>query len=197
MLGTMSALISPFSEQAFLRWREGRPGRWELVGGEPVLAMAGAQQQHDQVTVNLLVALGSKLRGTRCRPWSADIAVAIPGGNVRQPDVTIDCAPVQPSALASTAPTVVFEVLSPSTRAFDQTRKLEEYKRGESLHHVVFLDVETPRAAHWLREGGAWSFEVLEGVGAILRLEAVPVALTLAEVYEDVVFTPPAHSTPA
>lgn len=184
----MSALASPMSADDFLRWREGRSGRWELVGGEPLLAMAGAQQRHDQVTVNTIIALGSKLRGSRCRPWSADIAVKIPGGNVRQPDVTIDCAPVERAALASMAPTVVFEVLSPSTRAFDQTRKLEEYKRVESLQHVVFLDVETPRAAHWVRGEGGWSFEDLAGLDAVLHLSAVPVELTLAELYEDVTF---------
>lgn len=178
------------SADDFLRWREGRPGRWELVGGEPLLAMAGAQQQHDQVTVNLLTTLRVKLRGSTCRPWSADIAVKIPGGNVRQPDETIDCAPVERAALASTAPTVVFDVLSPSTRTFDQTRKLEEYKRVESLRHVVFLDVETPRAAHWRRSEGGWSFENLAGLDAVLRLGAVPAELTLAEIYEDVTFTP-------
>lgn len=172
-----------------MRWREGRPSRWELVGGEPLLAMAEAQQRHDQVTVNVLANLRGKLRGARCRPWSADVAVKIPGGNVRQPDVTIDCAPVEAAALASIGPTVVFEVLSPSTRAFDQTRKLEEYKRVESLRHVVFLDVEAPRAAHWRRGGaGEWSFEEFAGLEATLRLEAVPVALTLAEVHEDVAF---------
>lgn len=173
----------------FLEWRQDKPGRWELVNAIPTQAMAGAKQRHDQVVVNLIVALGPKLRGKRCRPWSADIAVKIPGGNVRQPDVTIDCAPVRDEALASEAPTVVFEVLSSSTRAFDLTRKLEEYKRVETLAHIVFIDTDKPQVAVWSREAGGWANVTLEGLDAALGLPAADVSLSLAEIYEDVRFS--------
>lgn len=176
------------ADDAFLEWREGRPGRWELVNGHPILAMAGARQRHDAVTVNLIAILRPMLRGGPCRPWSADIAVKIPGGNVRQPDVAIDCAPVDPNALAATAPTVVFEVPSPSTRALDIARKLDEYKRVETMRHIVFIDAEAPRATVWSRDGETWSSADLEGLEAMLHLPAVNGSLPLADLFEGVSF---------
>lgn len=53
---------------------------------------------------------------------------------------------------------------------------------------MVLLDVETPRAAQWRRGEGGWSFEDLAGLDAVLQLSAMPVQLTLAEIYEDVTF---------
>lgn len=176
------------SADDFMAWRQDQPGRWELVNGFPIRAMAFATQRHDTVTVNILSALRLKLRGQRCRPWSADIAVKIPGGNVRQPDVTIDCAPIRNEGLASDAPTVVFEVLSPSTKAFDVTRKLEEYKRVATLAHIVFIDLDQPRVALWTRAGDAWVDTQADGLDARIELGAVPVALTLSEIYEDLAF---------
>jgi hypothetical protein len=58
----------------FLDWRQDQPGRWELVSGTPVRMMAGAKQRHDRIVVNLIADLRNALRGSKWRPWSADIA---------------------------------------------------------------------------------------------------------------------------
>jgi Uma2 family endonuclease len=177
------------SADEFLEWRQGQPGRWELVGGMPILMMAGAKQRHDQIVVNVVAGLMTRLRGTRCRPWTADIATRIPNGNVRQPDVTVDCGPRRDDALDSTAPAVVFEVLSPSTKTFDQVRKLDEYKRVDTMRHIVLVDPARPRAVLWTRDGaGLWSDSDVDGLEDSLNLVAIAISLPLAEVCEDVAF---------
>lgn len=177
------------SADEFLAWRQDKPGRWELVGGTPIQMMAGAKQRHDRIVVNLIVWLAQKLRGTRCRPWTADIATRIPNGNVRQPDVTVDCGDVRDEALDATAPTVVFEVLSPSTRTFDQLRKVDEYKRVPTMRHVVLIDPDRPRIILWTRDDAdAWADREVDGLDGALDLRAIGVTLAMTEVYAEVTF---------
>ncbi len=184
----MNVVRKLMNADQFLEWRQDKPGRWELVRGTPVQMMAGAKQRHDSIVINLIVTLGQRLKGRACRPWSADIATRIPAGNVRQPDVTIDCGPVRGDALDATAPTAVFEVLSPSTRTFDQIRKVDEYKTVPSLRHIVLIDPDQMRVVLWSRasENTVWTDEEL--VEGALDLSAVGVSLALGEIYEGVKF---------
>lgn len=178
------------SADEFLDWRQDKPGRWELVSGTPVLMMAGAKQRHDRIVINLIFTLKGRLKGGPCRPWTADIATRIPAGNVRQPDVTIDCGPVRDDALDSTAPSVVFEVLSPSTRTFDQIRKVDEYKTVPSLRHIVLIDPDRPRVLVWSRAdaAAAWADTETADFAGEIALPAVGVQLSLGEIYDEVKF---------
>jgi Uma2 family endonuclease len=185
---SMNVVRKLMNGDQFLEWRQDKPGRWELVRGAPVQMMAGAKQRHDRIVVNLIATFRQRLKGGPCRPWSADIATRIPSGNVRQPHVTIDCGPIRDDALDSTAPTVVFEVLSPSTRTFDQVRKVDEYKTVPSLRHIVLIDPDRPRVVLWSRadEAAHWADEELaEGA---LNLGAAGTSITIVEIYEDVKF---------
>ncbi len=75
----------------FLTWEADQPERWELVAGEPRL-MAGGTQVHALIASNLIAFLRPKLRGGPCRPSGSDLRIPIPKtGNLRYPDVTIDC----------------------------------------------------------------------------------------------------------
>lgn len=186
----MNIVRKLMSADEFLDWRQDQPGRWELVAGTPIQMMAGAKQRHDRIVVNLIVTLGNRLKGRTCRPWSAGIATRTPAGNVRQPDVTIDCGPIRDDALVSTSPTAVFEVLSPSTRTFDQVRKVDEYKTVPTLRHIVLIDPDRPRVVLWSRasEADAWTDIEVVDEGASIDLTAASVGLALAEIYEDVRF---------
>jgi len=169
----------------FLRWCLDQDGRWELVGGEPVQMMAGATKNHDRVTVNLIIALGSRLRGGPCFPTTDDVAARMPGGNIRRPDVTVDCGRGRGDDLQSTEPAVFFEVLSPSTRSFDFIVKAEEYKALPSLRHFALIDPERPWVRLWSRgEDGAWRGDELRSLDAVLDLPGVDVNLPLREIYD-------------
>ena len=183
----------------FLQWSLQQEERYEFVDGEPVLKfpperpgmMAGATAGHDQIVVNLIQAL-RKLRGGPCRAKTADQASRMARGNLRLPDVTIDCGPFRPTSLETSAPTVFFEVLSPSTRSFDLVRKVDEYRRVATLRHFVLLEPDQARALLWSRGAdGEWSSDPVHGLDAALPLPAVGLTLSMAEVYEDVEFEAP------
>lgn len=178
----------PMSADDFLTWAEGREGRWELIGGTPWRAMAGATARHDDIVVNIISALRTRLRGTPCRPRSADQAVRIPKGNVRRPDVLIDCGRGDGRALAAITPAAVFEVQSPSTTSIDYSLKLDEYRSIASLRHIVYIDPDRARAAHWSRTDAdaPWTVQDLIGLDNALDLSAVGAELPLSAIYEDV-----------
>jgi Uma2 family endonuclease len=79
--------------EEFLAWQQLQDALHELVDGAPELPpkmLTGTSQAHDRVVVNLIAALHVQLRGGPYRPATGSLAISIPGGNVRRPDVSVD-----------------------------------------------------------------------------------------------------------
>ena len=103
----------------------------------------------------------------------------------RRPDVSVDCAPPRADSYEAHRPTVVIEVLSPSTPKIDRFTKLEEYRRHPSLRQILLIDPDAVAAKLYSRpDEGAWSDVDLIGRDAVLDLSAIEVALPLAALYE-------------
>jgi Uma2 family endonuclease len=179
----------------FLAWQEKQDKLYELVDGLPVLPlkmMTGATQTHDRVAVNIIATLHRQLRGSPCRPTTDDLAVRIPAGNIRRPDITVECGEAGRREMTVRDPRAVVEVLSPSTRTFDRFRKLVEYQSIDSLQHILLVDTEAPRIDVVTRAAAAgWSTAQYEGLDAIIELPAINANLKLADVFEGVVFDEP------
>jgi Uma2 family endonuclease len=181
----------------FILWNLEQEERWEFVDGRPVLKfdngpemMAGASENHDQIVVNLIQAL-RRLRGGPCRAKTADQAARMERGNIRYPDVTVDCGPRSSRSLESVEPAVFFEVLSPSTRRFDLLKKADEYRRTPTLKHFVFVEPGQAKVMLWSRDAdGDWTPSEIAGLDSALDLPAIGVSLPMAEVYEDVELSP-------
>lgn len=185
-----------WTEDAFFAWLQKQDRRHELVDGAP-RAMVGATQRHDRVVTNLLVALATRLRGSPCRTGTADTAIRIPNRNIRFPDAAVDCGRFDEAARAATEPTLVAEILSPSTALFDRTDKLEEYRSVASLRHILIIDPDQPRLQLHTRDAaGHWSSTQIEGLAALVELPALGIALPIAEVYEGLTFHPQSRPAP-
>src|SRR5271165_4234712 len=163
----------------FFDWEPRDDGRYELVDGVPVM-MARAKRKHDRIVANAIRGLGKKLDGSRCIPFTSDIAVLIPNGNIRLPDAGVDCGRFDGDAMYADAPRLVIEVLSPSTREFDMFGKLDEYKTVESLIHIVLDDPDQPQAIHWWRaEDRGWRHQAHEGLGAEIGFSDIELVISL------------------
>src|SRR5262249_10274870 len=145
----------------FFAWQEGQADRYELVDGFPVRMMAGARNVHDDIVVNVLAELRDQLRGRDCRPFTGDGAIETKSGQIRRPDVGVDCGRRDPNATKA-SPRVVVEILSPTTRDFDTIDKLDEYKTVESLDRIVVIEPNAPQVIVWARaEDRSWRQAVL------------------------------------
>ncbi len=190
------AAVKLMTSDEFLLWRLDREGTWELIDGVPRLKfdngpnmMAGGSRNHAYVAANILSVLRARLRGGPCRPVGSDLAVRVTPNGTRQPDVTIECGIGSGEDLEALEPTVLFEVLSPSTRGTDLIRKAEEYRNLPTARHIVMLERDRAVASLWTRSGSDWRLDEVRTLDGVLELSAVGVSLTLAEVYEDVPLT--------
>ncbi len=171
--------------------------RHEYHDGE-ILAMAGGSVRHSRIASNTLVAIGAMLRGKPCQPHGSDLKVSIrEESRFVYPDISIICGEpaIDPAATqgeAVTNPTVVIEVLSPTTERYDRTKKFEYYRSLESLEEYVLVASDEARIETFFRQGdGTWAFQSWTGLVAAVPLRSVSVEILAAEVYVGVTFDPP------
>ncbi|MGX7705056.1 Uma2 family endonuclease [Methylobacterium sp. Gmos1] len=180
-----------WSVQEFFAWQERQDERYELVGGVPVCMMAGARNVHDDIVVNLVAEFRTRLRGTPCRPFTGDGSVETLPGQIRRPDLGVDCGTRDPNGLVAAEPRLIVEVLSPSTRDFDAFDKLEEYKSVGSLAVILLVEPNAPEIALWRRDAdGAWHRRLVAGLDQTIDLPELGTSVALADIYDGVVFPP-------
>jgi Uma2 family endonuclease len=150
--GAMSALPKRyFTPEEYLELELKAEYKSQYVAGE-IFAMAGAQPWHIEVTGNLVGMLYSRFRGRPCKAYFADMRVRVKAGELyTYPDVAALCGEpkfettANPHSLLN--PQVIFEVLAPSTEAFDRGDKFARYRLLESLTDYVLVS----------RSGCAWN----------------------------------------
>ena len=175
------------SVEEFYLWQLDQDERYELVDGvpRPLRGMTGASNVHDTILVNGIIQLGMRLDGKPCRVATPDTALRTKIRTTRRPDITVDCAPPQAKSYESHRPTVVVEILSPSTKKIDHITKLEEYRRHPTIRHILLVDPDAARALHFARpEGGEWTDVELSGREAVIDFTAIEVSLPLGALYD-------------
>jgi len=161
-----------------------------------LVAMAGASPAHIRITTNLTRLVGNQLEGKSCEPFDSDMRVMVQECNtVYYPDLTVICEPPRfaDTGLATLLnPTLIVEVLSPSTERVDRGMKFDCYRTLESLQAYVLISQDEPRIELFSRQSdGSWRYDVATGLQATLLLDAIGCELRLAELYTRVVFPPP------
>jgi Uma2 family endonuclease len=133
-----------FSAADYLAWEAGQPDRHEYIEGE-VFAIAGGEDRHVTVTINLAFALRQNLRGSPCRSYMSDMRLHVTAANSYfYPDVLVTCSALdQASAIVKTEPKLMKEVLSPTTAAYDPGLKFGHYRSLRSLEEYLMVDLDT------------------------------------------------------
>lgn len=182
----MLATSHPFlGVDAFLAWAGRQSERYELVRGQPLRMMTGAKQSHNVVVGNMADALrrGAKARG--CRTTTSDTAVATGAHGVRYPDIVVDCGPPDPNALVAAQPTIICEVLSPSTSQIDLTDKLDEYRALDAVQFIVLVDPDVVSVKLYRRgEDGTWVAERYDELGDVVEFTIIGTSVSVAEIYD-------------
>lgn len=167
----------------YLRIEESSQVRHEYLSGE-VYAMAGGSPEHGALALRVARILGDGLRG--CTPLSSDVRIHVSAsGLTTYPDVSFTCGPAERTLidrLAITNPSVIVEVTSPSTEAYDRGEKLNHYKRIPSLQAVVFISHREPWVTVVERTGDDWRTTDFRG-GSTATLAARDVRFAVDEVY--------------
>lgn len=188
-----------FTAEEYLCFERAAEERHEYLDGV-IYAMAGESEAHGIICTNLTAALVSQLRGTPCRVLSKDIKVRsgpyrpdTRKGMWSYPDLVVVCGASQHHDQRQDVllnPTVLVEVLSPSTASFDRGEKFHRYRRWlPSLHEYVLVAQDQPLVEHYSRQdAGRWTLDTLQGLDATLRLPSLDCQVPLVEVYDRIVF---------
>lgn len=185
-----------FDASSYLDWEAQQTDKHEYLDGE-VFAMAGASDAHVTLAGNLFVALRTHLRGGPCSVFISDMKLRVEADNAYfYPDVFVTCAEAdRTQPLHKSTPTLVAEVLSSSTSAYDRGAKFAAYRKLPSLREYLLIDPERTSADLFRRnEEGQWVLFPHEAAGDVLELASVGLRLPLAQLYEDVELQAPSAS---
>ncbi|MGA9998326.1 MAG: Uma2 family endonuclease [Pyrinomonadaceae bacterium] len=190
---SMTQTLPTFTTHEYLSLERASEFRHEYLDGF-VYAMAGESPEHSTICFNLYVAIGLQLRDGTCRGYSPNMKVrADEGGLYAYPDLAIVCGePVyhdeQRDMLVN--PTVIFEVLSPSTEKYDRGEKSLRYRTQiETLQDYILVSQDQPRIERFSREpDGTWSSSEVSGLAGVLALPSIGCQVSLADVYSRIPF---------
>ncbi len=179
-----------YTPSEYLEFEAEAETRHEFINGE-IIPMAGATTTHNLITGNIYVALRLALN-TQTKPvYMENVRLWIPSPKVfAYPDIMIlGDEPVYygDNQTTVTNPVVIFEVLSDSTRDYDQGRKFNFYRTLETLQEYVLVDQETTAVMIYRRSTNKdWHLNILEDSSEIVQLESVGIELSLTAIYEGI-----------
>jgi Uma2 family endonuclease len=169
----------------------------EYYDGE-IFAMAGGNPEHSLISANVGAELNRQLFEKPCRVYNSDLRVRATESTYVYPDVTVVCGePVfdDPDTDVLLNPTVIVEVLSETTEAWDRGGKFERYRERESLQEYLLVAQDRAHLERYARQPrGEWLLSVVDGLDKALELPSLGCRLELARVYHMV--TLPADAVP-
>jgi len=162
----------------------------EFYAGE-MFAMAGASERHNMIVTNINGELRQQLKGRRCRNYSNDMRVQVETtGLYTYPDVVAICGePVFLDNHSDTLlnPTVIIEVLSPSTEAYDRGAKSWHYRQLSSLSEYMLVAQDRFHIEHYIRQtDGQWLLSESVRLDEVIHLPSLGCNLAMAEIYDKV-----------
>ncbi len=182
-----------YTVEDYFAIEESSTTKHEYFGGE-IFAMAGASLAHNRLTGNAYAALRAKSAGSAYEVFASDLRIRTPGGLYTYPDVMVICGGVELSEedRLDTAinPTLIVEVLSESTKAYDRGDKFKLYREVPGLRDYVPIEQSTPFVEHYSCDTATnrWHRRRYAALNDTLELSSLGIKLTLAEIYARVAF---------
>ena len=177
------------SPEEYLEWEAKQEFRHEYVDGK-IIAMTGGSLPHNDIAINFCIALKPHLRQRVCRVNVSDAKVQdAKNSRYFYPDLVISCNPDDlKSRKFIEHPTVIIEVLSPSTEKYDRGNKFKYYRQFPSLQEYVLVDSESISVEIFQRgEGKMWHYcGYTEGES--ITLESIEFTFAIEVLYEGVNF---------
>ncbi len=154
--------------------------------------MAGASENHNLIAMEVGWHLRNQLGGKSCRPYPGDFRLKIESENVyTYPDISVICGEtLRADGRRDTFvnPTVLIEVLSDSTEAYDRSKKTEWYRTIPSLQEYLLIAQDRPHIEHYRRQGHCWLLRDYYALDEEVVLDSIGCTLSLAAVYKQVQF---------
>jgi Uma2 family endonuclease len=148
----------------------------EFCNGE-IRPMRRPTVRHDDVAMQLIVLIGSHLRGSHCRCYTARLRVATPGEYYTYPDLSVVCGHPEfsskdPDALVN--PTMLVEIVSPESEDYDLGFKAYMYRDVPTLRELLLVTQDRYEVEHYQwQPDGSWLLRYCKGLDAVVELPSI------------------------
>jgi Uma2 family endonuclease len=187
--------IPRLTPEQYLEIERGSDRRHEYFNGE-MLAMSGGSLRQSVIIFNLGSELRIALKPRRCTVTGQDMRTSVAyAGLYTYPDIVVICD--EPQYVDNrqdtiTNPSLIIEVLSPSTEAYDRGAKFAQYRKIDSLQEYALVSQTEARVEIFRRQpNGQWVFSDFVGLEATCVFESIECRVPLAEVYDKVTLGDP------
>ena len=184
-----------YTPQEYYALEEAAEYKSDYYKGE-IFAMSGGTGRHSLISCNITRHVGNRLEKSPCVVYESNLRVKNKFTGLRNyPDASVYCQPLEydeedPRQTTATNPTVLFEVLSPTTEAYDRGFKAENYRQITTLKAYVIVSQRKPHAEIFLRQpDNSWLLREVDGLDSSLNIPPLGIDLPLAEIYARVDFT--------
>jgi Uma2 family endonuclease len=193
----MTALLKKdveYTLEDYIELEKNSEEKFEFYDGA-VWSMAGASAKHEEISINLSTALKNALRGRGCRIFGSNLRVKVPiYPPYRYPDLVALCGqPIYENLLGLEMlinPTLIVEVLSPSTEVFDLNDKFTYYKSIESFTEYLLIDQDRPHVILYTKQAeNVWIQREYNSLADTVYLTSLEGEILLTDIYENIEFT--------
>jgi Uma2 family endonuclease len=175
-----------YTEEEYFALEEKSEHKHEFYRGE-IFAMVGGSVNHNRIARNVLTTLDNALRNTRCEAFGSDMRVLVEThGLYTYPAALVVCGDidlVQARTDTITNPTLIVEVLSPSTQDYDRSQKFEFYRAISSLQDCVLIHQDKIHLEHHSKQTKGWLLTDLTSLDDVLSLSSVNLQIPLRRLY--------------
>lgn len=177
-----------YTIQEYLEMENAALEKHEFYKGE-IFAMSGPSTRHNIISANIFISLGISLKGKHCQPFGSDMRVNIPENTLfTYPDISIFCGDVitlKEDENTAIGPTVIVEILSPSTRNYDRGVKFMLYRAISSLKDYILVDSESIHAEHFaINKQGHWELKEYNNLTEEVFIETLNARIPMKEIYD-------------
>jgi Uma2 family endonuclease len=176
-----------FTIEEYLDYENASAEKHEYYKGE-IFAMSGASDRHNVIFSNFFGELAHRLKGKNCRPYGSDMRIHIPENSLyTYPDISIICKDFIGSNKEDNPryPTVLVEILSPSTKSYDRGDKFTIYRDIPTLKEYILVDSEKIHVeAFRINDNNHWELEEYKKIEETLLIKALQLSIPLPEIYE-------------
>jgi Uma2 family endonuclease len=181
-----------YTVEEYLEMEKVSTEKHEYFQGE-IFAMSGAGFNHNLIFSNVFGVLAHKLKGSNCIPFGSDMRMNIPENTLfTYPDISIYCNEIKylnEDEDTILQPTVIIEILSPSTKNYDKGKKFNLYKDIPSLKEYIMIDSESISVqAFYIDDENNWKLNEHKEISDKLTLISMGFNVTLSDIYNHVRF---------
>ncbi len=181
-----AAIVRRYTPEEYLELERKAAFKSEYRNGD-ITAMSGTSPEHNTIALNLASEVRAQLRGRDCNVFMSDVRLLVPPtGFYTYPDVMAVCGGAQfaPGELETlTNPSMIAEVLSRATEAYDHGEKFDDYKTIPSLREYLLIAQNRVLIEQFVRRGEEWVRTEYRDIDDTLVLESIGCAIPLREIY--------------